>query len=165
MINVSDIIIRKADVSDSTDLTKISFAAKRYWKYPESYYDTWKSELTIDEKYILKNMVYVAIINDVPVGYYSIVENEQDITIGPVFVEKGFWMEHIFITPEYINHGVGTYLISHMKSLCIMMNICRVKIFVDPNASGFYEKVGAKFKYMSKSSIEGREIPVFEMNL
>ena len=165
MINLNDIVIRKADVSDSTNLTNISFAAKRYWKYPESYYDAWKNELTIDENYILKNIVYVATFNGDPVGYYSVVENAQDVTVGSVFVEKGFWMEHIFITPEYINNGVGSYLINHMKSLCIDMNIDRIKIFVDPNASGFYEKVGAKFKYMSKSNIEGREIPVFEMSL
>ncbi len=165
MINICDIVIRRACLSDSAILTDISFAAKRYWKYPESYYNIWKDELTIDENYILKNIVYIATVKDVPAGYYSIVENRQDITVGPVFVGKGFWMEHIFISPQYMFQGIGSQLINHMKSLCADMQIDRIKIFVDPNAAGFYEKAGAKFKYMSESSIEGREIPVFEMDI
>jgi hypothetical protein len=36
-----------------------------------------------------------------------------------------------------------------------------LKIFVDPHATGFYEKMGAKFNENSPSSIEGREVPVY----
>ena len=36
-----------------------------------------------------------------------------------------------------------------------------LNIFVDPNAEGFYVKMGAKFVRTSKSSIPDRTIPIY----
>ena len=80
-----------------------------------------------------------------------------------MFVSKGYWMEHIFINPGYINQGVGTMLIEHMKKYCGTNNIHSLNVFVDPHAEGFYKKTGATFRYMSKSNIRDREIPVYEI--
>jgi hypothetical protein len=40
-----------------------------------------------------------------------------------------------------------------------------IKIFVDPYATGFYDKQGAKKIRISESSIKNRKIPVFEYEL
>jgi hypothetical protein len=40
-------------------LTKISFAAKGYWNYPEAYFEIWKDELTIGSDYVQENDVFV----------------------------------------------------------------------------------------------------------
>ena len=78
---------------------------------------------------------------------------------------KGYWMEHIFIYPEYITKGVGSVLIEHMKSYCRVNDIRLLTVFVDPFAEGFYKKIGASFKYLSKSNIPDREIPVYEIQV
>lgn len=52
-----NILIRRAEDKECNTLTSISFAAKRYWKYPEEYFDIWKDELTITEDYINQNEV------------------------------------------------------------------------------------------------------------
>lgn len=160
----SEIEIRKAETTDSEVLTKISFLAKRYWNYPEDYYDKWKDELTITKAYIKYNIVFTALINNNIVGFYSIVNNPRDQSFGKVFMKAGYWMEHIFIRPDYINKGIGSKLIDHLKYFCKHNKIYNLKIFVDPNAKGFYEKVGATFKYISESNIENRLIPVFEFD-
>lgn len=41
------IVIRRAIIAESGDLTSISFASKRYWNYPEEYFNVWEKELTI----------------------------------------------------------------------------------------------------------------------
>jgi len=47
-----ELVIRQAKRTESGDLTSISFASKRYWNYPEEYFDVWKKELTITPGYI-----------------------------------------------------------------------------------------------------------------
>jgi len=49
-----------------------------------------------------------------------------------------------------------------MKNICREKHISPLTVFVDPYAYGFYEKMGAVYRYDSESSIEGRRIPVFE---
>src|SRR5690242_4515180 len=92
-------LIRKALEHESDVLTDISFSSKRYWNYPEEYFDVWKDELTITPAYINRNLVCVAEVNGQIVGYLSIVEVENDFWAGTVFVKKGYWLEHIFIRP------------------------------------------------------------------
>lgn len=80
---------------------------------------------------------------------------------GEVFVEQRWWLDHMFILPEFHKKGIGTMLMDHLKKVCREKEITSIKIFVDPYSSGFYEKMGGSKVRMSKSSIPGREIPVF----
>ena len=52
-------MIRWALTSDAEILTELSFASKRYWGYPEAFFDRWAPELTIDGDYIRDNDVFV----------------------------------------------------------------------------------------------------------
>lgn len=159
------IIMRDALVSDSEILTQISFASKRHWNYPDQYFDSWKDELTITPAYIKNNRVYVAEANGRIVGYFSLVEIKTDFWAGKVFVSKGFWLEHIFVLPEYIGKSIGRKLIDVLKLKCSEININKVKIFSDPNAKGFYDKLGACYLGESPSSIEGRTVSLYELDI
>ena len=166
MTDLSKIVINKAIVNDSRILTEISFAAKRHWKYPDSYYDLWKDELTITKDYIKHNIVYKAQIEkDLTLGFYSIVENKSDLYSGETFVKKGFYLEHLFIRPEYHKFGIGRLMIDHAKKISRNKGIGSLLIFVDPYAKGFYDKIGADNLYDSKSSIPGRLIPVYALKV
>lgn len=158
-----NLIIREAKDTESDSLTAISFESKRYWNYPEEYFDIWKKELTITPKYIQKNMVFVAEFDSIPVGYFSIVKIKEDFWAGKVFVRKGFWLEHIFIKPEFIGKRVGTKLVGFAKDLCKQKKIECLNIFSDPNAKGFYDKVGARYIEESPSSIVGRTVSLYEL--
>ena len=155
--------IRPAYISEASSLTVISFEAKRHWNYPEEYYERWRDELTINEDYIRKNMVHVAVYEDLLIGFYAIVESPQDFWAGKVFVAKGFWLEHIFIKPEYHKLGIGRQMIKHACIVAKDKGINKLMIFVDPFAKGFYDKVGASYVKDSPSSIDGRMIPIYEL--
>jgi len=165
MIELEKIQIRQAHDIDSDLLTEISFAAKRHWNYPDNYYDLWKDELTITKDYINQNMVFKALYQDSVIGFYSVIENETDFFAGETFVKKGFWLEHIFIKPEYHKLGIGLLLINHAKRVSKDFGISDLLIFVDPYAKGFYDKVGAEYLYDSKSSIPDRMIPVYGLKI
>ena len=165
MVVIENIIIQKAEKKDETLLTKIAFKAKKHWNYPKYYYQIWKDELTITKDYIFQNIVFKAQFENEIIGFYSIVENKDDFWSGEVFVQKGYWLEHIFVLPEYHHKGIGKLLIDHAEQVAKERRIERLLIFVDPYARGFYDKVGATFLTDSKSSIPGRLIPIYELKL
>lgn len=165
MIDLGKIKINKAQDNDCDILTEISFAAKKHWNYPNSYYELWKDELTISKDYINHNIVYKALFSDLILGFYSIVENKSDFYSGETFVKKGFWLEHIFIKPDYHRLGIGRLMIDHAKMISKTIGINNLLIFVDPYAKGFYDKIGADYLYDSKSSIPGRLIPVYDLKV
>ncbi|WP_088186099.1 GNAT family N-acetyltransferase [Desulfosporosinus sp. FKA] len=73
------------------------------------------------------------------------------------------WLEHLFILPEFIGKRIGSELISYAKVVCRKKNINRVMIFSDSNAIGFYDKIGAAYIEESPSSIEGRNVLLYEL--
>ncbi len=165
MIDLQKIQIEKAKQSDSSILTEIAFSAKKHWNYPDNYFEIWKDELTITEEYVNQNIVYQASSENLILGFYSIVENKSDFSAGGIFVQKGFWLEHIFIRPNFHEFGIGRQLIEHAKMISKDMKIDNLLVFVDPFAAGFYNKIGAKFLYDSKSSIPDRLIPVYDLKV
>lgn len=157
--------VRPAEDYENDILTELSFAAKRYWKYPEAYFDIWKPELTITSNYIKDNYVYVAEVAGQIVGYFSIVEVQEDFLVGEVLLGKGFWLEHIFVLPEFIGRGIGTQLIDAAKTICAKENIRCLSILSDPYATGFYSKVGANYRDEVPSNIKGRTVSLFELKI
>ena len=148
--------IREAKESEHEILTEISFASKKYWDYPAKYIDIWKDELTITERYTKENIVIVVEIDKRVVGYYSVVDLPEDIELLGIKICKGFWLEHMFLLPEFIGQGYGTAMVSHMKEYCLSNKIPKVSVLADPNAKAFYEKKGFKYIKEYPSTISGR---------
>lgn len=154
--------IRSAVLADAARLTEIAFAAKRHWNYPEHYIERWKDELTITEGYISDNIVRCISIANRPVGFYSLVVQHRQATFGEIEMEAGPWLDHMFLVPELHCQGLGTAFFGDLRAILAKEFPGQpLRIFVDPNAVGFYERMGAKFERRSASSIPGREIPVF----
>ena len=160
-----ELTIRRALATDALFLTSISFGAKRYWNYPEEYFEVWHDELTITEDYIEQNIVYVAQKKDTIIGYFSIVEVNQEHWNGEVFISRGYWLDHIYIRPAYIRSGIGTELMEYAQEYCRENGIEKLYIFSDPFANGFYEKLGATYIKESPSSIENRTVSLYEYRI
>ena len=157
-----EISIRRALPTDALFLTSISFGAKRYWNYPEEYYEIWHDELTITKDYIEQNIVYVAQKKDTIIGYFSIVEVSQEYWNGDVFIRAGYWLDHMYIRPAYIRNGIGTELMEYAEDYCRENGIEMLYILSDPLANGFYEKMGADYIKECPSSIKNRTVSLFE---
>ena len=161
-----DINIRRALETENEQLTQISFRSKQVWNYPAEYFDSWRSELTITPEYIKKHLVFVAERAGQVVGYYSVLFNPKDFwTRSGIFFATGYWLEHMFILPEHIGQGIGTALMRHAKEQVRSLRGSVMRILVDPNAKGFYEKMGARYIKDVLSSIPGRTTPFYELSV
>jgi GNAT superfamily N-acetyltransferase len=154
-------MIRPAKMDDALILTKLSFESKRVWGYPEEYFEIWKPELTITPDYIKKNEVFVFETGEAIAGYYSIVEFCDSIEISGVKIDKGYWLEHMFIAPEHIGQGIGALLFDHARKRCEIGKIRKLGILADPHAKGFYGKMGCAYQGEIPSTIAGRTTPLF----
>ena len=146
--------IRKAQAIDARQLTQIAFAAKQHWGYPEEYYQIWENELTITPIYIRKNDVYLASEGDNIRGFYSVIVWQGET-----------YLDHIFIDPGFLKRGIGSQLIRHLIQSQRKKGIAQLKVLVDPNAVGFYHRMGAEFVEYVPSNIAGRVIPLYILHI
>ena len=153
-------MIRKARITEAGLLTDISFASKRYWHYPDEYLLIWKDELTITTNYIENNDVWVIEDNGRVVGYYSIIFLKKPLECAQVILERGFWLEHMFLVPQAIGQGIGRVLFEHIVNCCMQNQIATLRILADPHAKGFYEKMGCTYQKDIPSTIAGRSTPL-----
>ncbi len=147
-----EITFRKAREEDAEILSRISFAAKRHWNYPEECFAVWKEELTITPEYIQKNTVLIAEAGGETVAYASVVSEGGESCL-----------QHIFVLPLCIGKGIGAKLLAEMKTTCAAQGISRLTIFSDPHAQGFYDKMGACYVDEIPSNIPGRNVAMYEL--
>ena len=162
-------MIRKAKPGEQDHLTEISFASKKYWDYPSDFFTIWQDELTITADYIRNNNVYVYESDDQISAYYSLKILEKDLHIGEVEFTAGVWLDHMFVQPQSIKKSIGTQLFKHCIFICSTLdmpqNFSSLHILADPNAAGFYLKLGCKYMQEYPSSIAGRTTPYLKYNL
>jgi N-acetylglutamate synthase-like GNAT family acetyltransferase len=140
-----DLHIRRAKPAEAEVLTEIAHAAKRHWGYPENWIEHWKNDLTITPEFISKNEVYVALAGEEIVGCCAI-----------VFDDLLAELEHMWIKPERIGTGVGRALFLRLKERAVNLGLPALEISSDPNAEGFYQRLGAKRIGDVRSEIEGK---------
>ena len=138
--------IRRAKTEEAPSLTDIALAAKRHWGYPESWMEAWREDLTVTAEFIERNEVFAAVANDNPIGFYALVKSAGRMEL-----------DHLWILPEWIGKGVGRKLLIHALDRASAIGARQIEIVSDPNAEGFYRKLGAKEIGQVISTIEGQE--------
>ena len=137
--------IRNALPEDAGALTKIAHDAKRHWGYPERWIAHWQDDLTISPEFVAANQVYVAESEGNLLGFYALVIKDAKAEL-----------DHMWVAPAYIGSGVGKELFLHAMQTAAGQKIDSVEILADPNAAGFYRKMGAHQVGEVTSEIEGQ---------
>ena len=138
-------MIRRASTEDSESLTRIAHDAKRYWGYPEHWIKHWQADLTLSPEYVSANQVFLAENQGQVVGFYALVINEDKAEL-----------DHLWVSPEHIGTGVGKELFIHAMQRAAGESLTEVEILSDPNAAGFYQKMGAYQVGETVSKIDGQ---------
>lgn len=154
-------MIRPAEEKDAPVLTELTFRSKAHWGYPAHYFDIWKDELTVTESAIAAKTMYVYVDDRTGSsrGYYSLVFLAEDLVFSGGVLGCGWWLEHMFVDPNFLGKTLGTQLFAHMRGICTARCIETISILADPNARGFYEKMGCSYVGEYASTIPGRTTP------
>jgi len=149
--------IRRAKPEEAQILTTIAYAAKGHWNYPEDWIEQWKFDLTITPEFISENEVFVAIVDGQIGGCCAIVLTG---TLAEI--------EHMWIRPEKMGSGIGRALFEHATGRARERGASSLGLSADPNAEGFYERMGAKRVGEIAAGMNGHEhrtLPRMRMKL
>ncbi len=130
--------IREAGPEDWERLSELAMSSKAFWKYPKELMERWVDELTLTPEYIESNPTYFALLEDedekfLHIGFYSL-----------SFKEGICWLDHLWVLPEHIGAGFGGQLFLHACEIAETLGATELHILSDPNAEGFYLRMGAQ---------------------
>jgi GNAT superfamily N-acetyltransferase len=138
-------LITRAKPEDADVLTEIVHAAKRHWGYPERWIQTWRDILTMRPEFIAGNVAYSAMKEGRAVGFY-LLTTESD----------GIHLDHLWIVPDAMGRGIGRALFEHAVEETRRLGHRTLQIEADPNAEGFYKRMGARRVGETITEIEGQ---------
>jgi GNAT superfamily N-acetyltransferase len=140
-----EVEIRRATGRDAEALTLIAFAAKRYWGYPERWIEHWSGTLTIAPEFVRDNVVYAALSDGEPFAFYAL-----------TWTGDRSELDHLWVSPAWIGSGIGRLLFKHAMHEAASRGSRSVEIEADPNAEGFYLRMGARRVGENVYEIEGQ---------
>jgi GNAT superfamily N-acetyltransferase len=114
----------------------------------------WKADLTVTPAYILDHPVYCAVHGSSVVGFYALSDTGTAREL-----------EHMWVLPTRMGSGVGRALFAHLLGQLQAMRAASLRIASDPNAEGFYRRMGARRVGRVPSRPAGRYLPVLAFRL
>jgi GNAT superfamily N-acetyltransferase len=128
----------------------MALRSKAHWGYESEFLEACRQELTLTPELIDAEQVYLIEDGGRPVGFYTLVKWAADIELG-----------HFFVDPPSIGRGVGRALWDDALERAAELGYARLLIQSDPNAEGFYLKLGAERIGEVPSAVwPGRKLPL-----
>jgi GNAT superfamily N-acetyltransferase len=143
--------ITRARPEDAAILTAIAFDAKRHWGYPEAWIESWRDVLEISPEFISGHETYVAMDDRCAVGFCALSGAGRRMSLL-----------HLWVRLAAMGRGVGRALFAHAANRTKELGFRALEIESDPNAEGFYLRMGARRIGSRITELDGqrRELPV-----
>lgn len=143
--------ITPARPQDAARLTELAFTAKQHWGYPNRWIENWRGQLTVTAEFVGSHETFLAVVDKQTVGFYAL--RRKDAVLELV---------HLWVLPEWMGRGIGRALFRHAIERAKALGFQKVAIESDPNAEGFYLRMGARRVGESVQMVEQqrRELPV-----
>ena len=139
----SAVVIRATQPADHERLRDLTFESKAHWGYDRDFVRGWADGLAFDdgqERWALEADGEI-------VAWAGLVP-----PVGGVAVLDDLWVD-----PEWMGHGLGSSLFRLAADRAAELGAERLERGAEPNALGFYEKMGGRFvrTYVTEWGREG----------
>ena len=151
---VAEYSIREARADEGEALREIAFDAKSHWGYDRGCVRSWVSQGDFSPGALRDRVVLVAEADGSAIGFATLIPQ------GHVCVLDDLW-----IIPAWIGRRVGSKLFDESVYRAKQLGAERLEWEAEPNAIGFYEKVGGRYLRDSDPTELGRVIPVMGIDL
>jgi GNAT superfamily N-acetyltransferase len=147
------VVIRSGRPDEGSRLREIAIGAKGFWGYEPEKIREWANQGDFTPERLGELIVFVAESDGHAIGWASLIPKGE---VG--------WLEDLWIDPTWIGKGVGSLLFRHASEHAKNLGGSRLEWEAEPNAIGFYEKMGGR--YVRDSSSEwGRTLSVMGVDL
>jgi GNAT superfamily N-acetyltransferase len=146
---------RNALPEDAGALTELALRSKRTWGYDERFMELVSPDMVVYSEYLAAEHGIVAEEGGIPVGYAIVRIDGGHASLRDLFVE-----------PHKLRQGVGKALFRETVTYALAFGAQELTLSGDPNAIGFYERMGMR-KIGEEPSIVGggRMLPVMALDL
>jgi len=150
----SSVHIRPARSSEGERLREIAIAAKSHWGYELDRVRQWAATGDFSADGLREKEVYVAEAEGRAIAWAALIPRGELI-----------WLDDLWVEPEWIGKGIGSLLFRHAVERAIRLGGKQLEWEAEPNAVGYYEKLGGRYLRDSEPSLWGRVIPVMGVDL
>jgi GNAT superfamily N-acetyltransferase len=150
----STVRIRAPQTDEGERLREIAIAAKSYWGYDLARVVQWAAAGDFSPRGLREKEIYVAEVGGRAIAWAALIPQGEVV-----------WLDDLWVEPEWIGAGVGSRLFQHAVEHARQLGAKRVEWDAEPNAIGFYEKLGARYLRDSKPSEWGRVLAVMGLDL
>jgi GNAT superfamily N-acetyltransferase len=148
------VTFRRPSPEAAEQLTALTLASKAHWGYDQDFMNRARPSLTVTPEYLDANDCWVAEIEGATVGWFSLVS-----------IPDGLLLDNFFLLPAHMGSGIGRLMWDEALRRAAAAGARRLTLEADPNASGFYERMGARLTGSGTAQATGRRLPVYEIEL
>jgi GNAT superfamily N-acetyltransferase len=145
---------RRASATEAEGLTALTLESKAHWGYDVEFMALARPSLTVTPEYLEANECWVVEVDGAVAGWFSLVP-----------VADALLLDNFFVVPSLIGSGVGRLMWDEAVRRAEGAGVGRMTLEADPNAAGFYERMGARRTGSVRAPDTGRELPIYEMRL
>lgn len=146
--------IRTVEPDEGERLRKIAIAAKGHWGYDARRVGEWAAMGDFSPRGLRKKSFFVAAIEDKAVGWAAAIDR------GEVW-----WLDDLWIEPEWMGKGIGSRLFRHAAEHGRRVGAVRMEWEAEPNALGFYERMGGRYLRDGEPGVWGRVLTIMGVDL
>jgi GNAT superfamily N-acetyltransferase len=129
-------------------LTNLAHRSKAHWGYDATFIERASAQLTITAQTIEEHEIWV--LEDPGgrvMGFHRVIPGEPAV------------LEDLWLEPESIGVGLGRRLWGHAVAVALAFGAAALELDAEPNAVGFYERMGAVTVGSTASSFVGAGSP------
>jgi GNAT superfamily N-acetyltransferase len=147
------VTLRPAVPTEAAALSRLALRSKAHWGYDDRFLAACRAELTVRPEQCDGVHTVVAERGGALLGFSRLAGEAPVAELVDLFVE-----------PTAIGQGVGAALLADAVRRARALGISRLVIDADPNAEGFYARMGARrIGSVPSGSVPGRELPRLEL--
>jgi GNAT superfamily N-acetyltransferase len=141
--------IRPADPGEGEQLRDIAVEAKTSWGYDRDRVIPWAAQGDFSADGLQAKETFVAEAGGHVVAWASLIPKG-----------KVCFLDDLWVAPDWMRQGSGSRLFRHAAERAARLGAARMEWEAEPNAVGFYERMGARHVRDSGPSEWGRILPV-----
>jgi GNAT superfamily N-acetyltransferase len=145
---------RRAEPRDVGRLRKITVAAKAHWGHDLAWVERWVSAGDFPGVAVARGEARLIEVDGAVAGW-SALQARGDVG----------WLEDLWVDPPYMGRGVGKALFLDAVARAKAAGAQSLEWEADPDAVGFYERMGGRRIRDSKVTELGRILPIMGVDL
>ncbi len=153
-VGIDGVRIRAARPDEGELLREIAAAAKSHWGYDPERIRRWVAHGDFSPTGLSTKEVLVAEAGERAIAWAALIPKDQVI-----------WLDDMWVDPQWIGKGVGSLLFDHALALARELGGRSMEWEAEPNAVGFYERMGGRYLRPGEPSEWGRTLSVMGVEL